>query len=293
MLKSLQKSKMKKLLTYIFFTIISTCTINSQRHVVYIPNDKLTKIKIDGKTHDWDWVPQNYFITGKEMNNNYLISKATYNKKNWDCKIFIAWSDVTNRIYIVATIYDDIKTSNSKSIIPNPNQFDDNLHVIVNPDNYSGDCWNKLTYNDIHRLLKISMNTPFSKGNDQFVIDYGPSWLTNHKELIHCERTNKYNSTTGPCETIYEIEIALWDEWSDLGIEYSSRHVLSSDNSIRLAIVIDDVDKTKNQIDDEWMTCIQPLWSKIIVQMPDYILDPGCEPKNSWPGIKNFLMQKY
>jgi hypothetical protein len=270
----------------VLFMVLVTSTIYCQRHAVYIPADKLARIKIDGKTNDWDWVPQRYFIKGEDMNNNYLISNSTYHKENWDCKIFIAWSDVRNRIYIVATVYDNIKKSNPEWLFGCPNLFDDHLNVIINPDNRSGNCWNNLTYPDIHRLVKVSMHTPFSKGDAQLVIDYGPSWFNNYKELITYGWGNKGDCSEGRCETTYEIEMALWDEWSELGIEYSLRHILEPDKSIRLAIVVDDVDKSKSKIDDEWMTCSQPKWFNIIVQMPEFILDSD---DNLWSGIKNAL----
>ena len=280
---------MKNLLVSIFVIVAFVNNLNSQHHVVYVPSDRLSKIKIDGKINDWDWVPKKYIISGIEMNNNYLISNATYNKKNWDCKIIVAWSDITNRIYIVVKVYDDIKRSNPPSMFGCPKLVDDNLQLIVNPDNNSGNCWNKIAFPDLNRLVKVTMHTPFSIGEAQLVFDYGPSWFVNRKDLIGCGWGNKGNCSLGPYETTYEIEMALWDEWSEMGIEYSRRHILSSDQGIRLAIIIDDVDKSNSKIDDEWMTSFQPVWPNIIVQMPEFILDSSCEKDNLWSGIKSIL----
>jgi hypothetical protein len=283
------KGKMIKVLVFLLFTVVFAARVISQSHVVYIPSDKLARIKIDGNTDDWNWVPQKYFINGAKMYNNYLISNTIYNKKDWDCKILIAWNDITNKIYIVATIFDNVRRSIPESVFGVTRLCDDNLQVIINPDNSSGDCWNKIAYPDLHRLVRLSIHTPCSEGNAKFILDYGPSWYIGHKELINCGWSTRKNSSNGLFETSYELEMALWDEWSDMGIEFSSRHVLSADQRIKLAIILDDVDKTMNMIDNEWVTCFQPYWWSKIPQLTEFIMDHSSERDFHWSGIMSVL----
>jgi hypothetical protein len=50
--------------------ILFIVSVSGQIHAVYIPENKLTSIIIDGKVGDWNWVPDNYYISHNQMEEN-------------------------------------------------------------------------------------------------------------------------------------------------------------------------------------------------------------------------------
>src|SRR5882757_2096988 len=78
--------------------------VRGQFHAIHIPDGKLSQLKVDGDRSDWDWVPEEKFITRNSLNE--FVYGAALSLKAWDCKFLVGWSEITNRIYLLSIVYD-------------------------------------------------------------------------------------------------------------------------------------------------------------------------------------------
>jgi hypothetical protein len=249
-----------------------------QFYAVHIPNNKISRIKIDGDTIDWNWVPANYYITTKDMKD--VLNSNKSNSTDWECKIIVGWNELANCLFIMAKIVDDKKITNGSPYFAN-----DCMHLAINAVNVIGD------YRDINGKLNnktiLGHFTPPTKTLD-FVIDNGPLWMQKKSNYINWAYKTKNIADSSKYITIYEVSISLWDEWSKLKPDFSTRSNLYPDKKIRLEVAFDDVD-IPNVRKTEWATSEGKYWWANTNDMSLFILDPPVIKENSWDGIHRVL----
>ena len=252
-----------------------------QYHAIYIPDEKLSEIRMDGDTTDWSWVPEQYVITTAYMSD--LLSNKNIDEKSWNCKIIVGWNDVKNWIYIMAVVHDDIINTDG---IPEGLFFlDDCMEIAVNPDNLGGKYDNKEDKRCFNTIKIYSV----SDSAFAFKVDKGPSWICQKKSgsmdwgyQIH--ENNKEKTTV----VVYEIGMHLWDRWNDEGVKLSKSHRLISNQTIRLTIGINDVDHKTNQREALWGTSIGS-WPSNADDISLFVLDPPPATCTSWETIHRLL----
>ena len=260
--------------------LIFICLINSivygQFRAVYIPEDKLPDMKTDGDTSDWGWVPKRYIITEKSMYNVDHLSN-----KGWSCQIKTGWSDLNNKLYVIAKITDD------RLIIDNPTFFyNDIMQFAVNTANTGGRYGGK----DIRTKYVIKSRFLFNSDKKRaLVVATGPKWITGHgKKYIDWSIQNSRNKK-GEFITIYEMCLSLWDKWDEAGPEFSTPCELHSQKRIRLCLAFDDSDLHNNTRNAEWVTPGGIYWYNNVDHLSEFILDAPVQRGVSWQHIDGVL----
>jgi hypothetical protein len=268
---------MKKLI-FIMFLISISRSACCQFYAVHIPNDRISKIKIDGDTSDWNWVPAKYFITTKDMKD--VLNSSKSNSTDWECKIMVGWNELTNCLFIMAKIVDDKKITDGSRFFIN-----DCMQLAINAVNLIGGYRN---INDkLNNKTILGHFTPPTKTLD-FVIDHGPLWMQKKSNYINWEYKTKNIAGSSKYITIYEVSIALWDEWSKFKPDFSIRSNLYSGKKIRLEVVFDDVD-IPNERKTEWATSDGKYWWAQTYDISQFILAPPVIEEISWDGIHRVL----
>jgi hypothetical protein len=276
--------KLMRTIHLIIILILGFLNTYGQYHAVYIPDEKLSKITMDGDTSDWNWVPAKYFINTANMND--VILNKSINEKNWGCKIIIGWNDVKNWVYIVAIVHDDVR-----NVDPAPKKnfwFDDCFEIAVNPDLMGGNYADSTKARFLN-VIKLHFSAPKTDSKNEFQMDKGPAWFL--KKAIYLDwgwKIYKSNSDL-PGYIVYEVGMSLWDIWSYKGAEFSKRHVLTPSESIRLVTAFDDVDKTKDHLEAQWTNFAEKHWSSLAQEIPLLILDPPIVNTVTWDGINQLL----
>ena len=266
------------ILYLLFACLLNT---NGQYHAVYINDEKLSKIKLDGDTSDWNWVPHKYFITTASMN-EYIASKRV-DGKNWDCKIIIGWNDIKNWIYIVAVVRDNIRNTDC---IPGSFWLDDHLEIVVNPDNLGG-SFDQM--NDRRRFNSIKFHSIDKKSI--FEIEKGPLWITKMNYMDWGIKTF-YDNKLKTNITVYEVGLHLWDKWNDVGPKQSCTHKLMPNQTIRLSISSSDVDNITDQDEAIWAMSTGRNYPWNADFLCKFSLDYPVKNDVSWEGILNVLRLK-
>lgn len=229
---------------YLCFLLLSlSClTIQSQSfdqykyHATYIPSSYLKKIVIDGHIDDWAWVPAWY----KLKNKDFMNCEHT-NANDFDIECFVAWSDITNKIYIVAKVIDNVIISSQLSYEDAIRMnFYDGFTIIVNPNIESGQFWSGNGYKLLfHNIITLPI-TPFYDSHNSSLY-YGTDWLKNKAYLNYS--TSNLKNKNGTWTTYYEIELNLWEKLSFFSSKLSKPKILKSELPIGLTIAYNDVDK--------------------------------------------------
>ena len=63
--------------------------------------------RIDGKTDDWDIVPESYCIGSDELSDTVQGHGTNIDKKDLDVKVRVGWVKGMNRLYFLYEAYDD------------------------------------------------------------------------------------------------------------------------------------------------------------------------------------------
>jgi hypothetical protein len=208
-------------------------------HAVYIPSNYLKSIAIDGHIEDWDWVP-NYY----KLQNSHFINYEQVDSKDLDVECFVAWSDITNKMYIIAKVADDSIISNR---VPQDdairmNDFD-GITIIVNTNLESGAFWSGGGYKLLfHNILAFPLAPTSHPDNSN--IFYGTHWLQNKNYLNFATSISK--NKNGRFTTLYEVELELWENLSLFSKKLSKVKLLKSDLSVGLTIAFNDIDKNND-----------------------------------------------
>jgi hypothetical protein len=276
---------MNRFIIIILVTIV-TQSLSGQFRAVYIPDDKLNQMKMDGDTSDWSWVPKDYIISSNYMVDASGISKP--NLESFKSKVIVGWSDLTNWIYILAIIEDDF-TSIDRAPPDGEFWLDDCMEVAINPDNHGGRYNNRNMYR-FFNVVKFHYSFPMIDSSYEFELNKGPLWyLDKGKYIDWGGQEIKSHSRDESVIRIYEIGTGLWDQWSDQGPLFSKESQLTFNKIIRLAIAFDDVDEIKDQREAQWVTFSGKRWHYNADQMSQFILDAPLENEVSWQNIQYIL----
>jgi hypothetical protein len=242
---------------------------------VHIPDSLLVKMKMDGDTSDWNWVPEKYGITEQSM-----IKNTSTNNDLWKCRIIVGWSDLDCKLYIMAKVTDDIFMTDNSMYYTN-----DCMHFAINADNGGG------RYGEEQGRTKYSILcalAPSSDKSSKLLINVGPDWM---QEKQHINWSAKhYKNKEGEYEMVYEMCLSLWDKWENEGPKYSSPAEVYSFKKIRLALVFNDSDAPDDTF-TEYTNFTGIDWWKNADEIPGFILDMPSKNGVSWQGIHYVLSQ--
>lgn len=248
-------------------------------HAIGIPHDKIAAIEIDGNIGEWSWVPENYMIATANLVD--VISNSPVDTLDFSCKTFVAWSNITNRVYIVAVVYDDYRSVDQSS--PSWEYWkDDSMEFAVNPSSTDQGHEGRLGW--YTHTIKAHITFPLEEPDREFNVDSGPSWIREH--VRYGMKGTKCNDNR--YKTIYEISMPLWDEWNKVGVALSKHHRLTANETIRMTIAFDDVDMIKDRREAQWATLSSPEWYTNADYFSLFILDPPVT-KNVLEGIEFIL----
>ncbi|MDR0573384.1 MAG: hypothetical protein LBG96_05040 [Tannerella sp.] len=264
---------MKRYIIFIFI-FLQYGIAYGQFKAVHIPDSMLVKMKTDGDTSDWDWVPEKYLITEHLMNKN-----VSTDNNFWKCRIKVGWSDLNQKLYIMARVSDDVFMTTNSIYYTN-----DCMQFVINADNGSGRYGEQV--NITKYTIQCALMPPTDKSS-QLLINVGPDWM---QEKQYIDRVVKqYKNKEGEYETVYEICLSLWDKWEYEGPEYSSPARLYPFKKIRLAIVFNDSDTPDNRF-TEWTNSSGRNWWENAYEIPEFLLDILPDKTGiSWQGIRYIL----
>lgn len=225
------------LLLFLLNEIIHGQTFDQYKyHALNIPSNYLKNIAIDGHIDDWVWVQDNYKLINEDFINGDHIGTNDFNIES-----FVAWSDITNKIYIVSKIVDNaiISSSIGNDGAIRMNYFD-GVTIIVNPNFESGQFWSGGGYKLLfHNIISLPITPIYDPGNSNLY--YGTSWLQNKAYINYSTSTSK--NTDGTWTVYYEIELSIWENLSFFSNRLSKSKRLKSELPIGLTIAFNDVDK--------------------------------------------------
>ena len=255
-----------------------------QYKMVYIPDSIIGNMKMDGDTTDWEWAPSSYIIKTNSLDN--MLNDNEYDPENWACRLVFGWNQISNRIYILAIVKDDVK---SVDRIPPQGKavLDDCMEVIINPDNFGGENRYQTT-ESYHHSVKFFYSFPLPESKYEFEIRKGPSWYPEGKRYISWGG-KEYNDPNHKTVTVYEVSLILWDFWSDKGAEYSQESQLFINKQIGLTVAFDDVDKEKDVRSAQWVTSSGSGWNGNANDLSVFILDAPLKKGISWQNISHLL----
>lgn len=263
--------------------------ISAQFKAIYIPDEKIQNISIDGDTMDWQWVPNEYNITLTDLREELNNSVPDY--KDWSCKTIVGWNHLTNYIYIIAIVKDDQKSVDRK--ITNESAWlDDGLEIAINPNNLGGEYSHKLlsTY---YYVMKLCYSFPTIDGSNEFLVYNGPLWYLQKDKYVKWAGKTFISDDNHSSITVYELALSLWDYWNDSGTNTSIRHELKANEIIKFSIVFNDVDNVKDERDAQWMlVTTESDWWRDASKLSSFELEPPDENGISWEIINN-LMDDY
>jgi hypothetical protein len=258
---------------YILITVFVLFTVNThaQFHAVYIPEAKLQGMKMDGDLKDWSWMQPSDYITTKSMNE--FSSNLKVDEKNFGCKLAVGWSDISNKLYIMALVYDN--TRSSKVITTtDAGWLNDNFGISVYPIGYDVD----------KSFVQYYFLVPFVDKRREVVVDRGADWLKSQLSW----GWKMLGDPRKPGYTVYEISMPIWGNCSPKGIKLSKKHKLRGNEIISLALEFNDLDNDKTTV-KHWDTSHDGACFSDPKYLSEFVLDPPVSSKNSWNNIDKIL----
>ena len=147
-----------------------------QFHAIHISESRLAKMKMDGDSTDWDWMPQAKYTSHAAMSQAimpYTLLGVPVGEDSLNFKFVVGWNDVTNRIYILAMVHD--RKRGKEFVIPgNYFFFSDCVEIMCNPMSDALDG----------HTLKYHFIFPMANKQDEVSLDTGPKWVKESKSDI-------------------------------------------------------------------------------------------------------------
>lgn len=227
-------------------------------HAIYVPDEKLINIEFDGILDDWDWVPNRYIIKANQLMFQYSKS---FNNEDLDGYFIVGWNKNTNWIYIVAEIYDD-------NLEIMEDRYKDSFEFQANTSNSSDNFYTNLLSIEFYKKLNgenIANNVRNSDSNWMLEANEFGKWAID----VEIDTINNRNIIK------YEIGIELWDEWSDLGEEYSKKHYLDDNQIIGLVLSVFDYDVGEERSLLYTISGSAASYWGYPFYMSDFVLDPS------------------
>jgi hypothetical protein len=271
---------MKAFFLMIVFLFFVVTNLFSQFRAVYIPEDKLPFMKMDGDTSDWKWFPDSYWIT-KELMYNLLSKTEEGSSESWGCLVKVAWSDIENKVFILATTFDDIIVNDNPRICLN-----DCMQLAINPNNY-GSGYRKNEESYYYTILEDFILN--ANDSAEFIVESGPKWLEQKNSNEIKGSITRTKDEKGRFVTIYELSISLWDKWSDMGPGQSLISDLYPFKKVHLGVVFNDADKLDNSREGAWANQCGIDWYLNVDHISGFILDAPIEKGISWNNVHRML----
>ena len=254
---------MRKICLSIFLFLLLLRTAHSQKiegykyHAAYIPSN--CSINIDGDLNEWKWVPDEYKIRTKD-----LVNSEQVKPEDLEVELFVAWSKINNKLYIVCESIDDILNSDELN-------HDDGIEINLNPNKVFGNYYNTIYKFMFFNIFYVAI-APYSTYNNIYIY-YGPEWIRRNREQFNYKvKTEKLKD--GRMCINYEIELRVSSDLSLYSGTLSSNYILENDQVIGLTILINDVDYNNYERDVQLRTFSgNALWHRA-EEASLFILDP-------------------
>lgn len=249
----------------------------AQYHAVYIPEERLGQMKSDGNPSDWDWVPNQYGIETDKMVNTR--DQTNQDRKSFDSKIIVGWNEIKNKVYVLMILHDNFINVQLNGSVPYYMQ--DCLQFAfcsLDPDDEK--------YAELHRnntLKAHFMKTP--DGKEEFIFEIGPNWILQDYRFV------KWGCNRNKDETVFELELSLWDNWNNKGHIYSKPFYLEANKKIRLTIAFNDLDFNEKNV-SEWATIPGKYWYQKLSDLSVFVLDSPINKRISYHKIESIIKTK-
>ncbi len=241
--------------------------------------------KIDGDPSDWSDVPADYKIDGSHLRDTVMGKGADMDPDDLAVEVIVGWSPVSNRLYFLYKVYDDMFNFN----LPRGDIFE----VVVDAD-HSGGRYH--TFDDVdgetEALLKSTtaqnyhIFTPPASGKKWAWVWGSQQWLI---EKPWAEAEYAYDFAYKESGTLYlEFYITPFNYASFRGAEYSAVHKLEENKIIGLSWSVLDYDESDTTYEGFWNLSHHTRMDRTASLLPNFRLMPLAKPKvgAEWPEFR-------
>lgn len=207
--------------------------------------------RIDGKTDDWDCVPESYIVGSDQLSDTVIGHGTNLDPKSLDIKVRVGWVKGLNRLYFLYEAYDDYWNMYYKR--------GDIFEVVVDGDLSGGQFINNeqlKTWEDNHFMFKgvhaqnYHIFTPPGEGRDWTMVWGCQPWI---RELPYANHAYSYNFKEGESgRLVLEFWITPFDYASYDGPERSVVSKLEENKIIGLSWSVLDYDEKNNEYEGFW-----------------------------------------
>ena len=265
----------------------ASAVVGPEYFAVGIPDGLIPTI--DGDLSDWDWVPEEYVITGDMMTD--VVNQSPVDLADWDCKIIVGWNATTQLVYIAAETVDDIRI---RTFSAGEFQW------------YLDDCMEFATDADMDGA-QYEWPGDNETGQQWFfcIPDYEAGCLNPSTWMVDNPNYFKTGYSMDGKVYRYELAMAMWDMMmidENGGEASSTRTELVEGKTVGMALAFDDTDvvgaedETGNFVqarDAQWCTSPGETWYKVGADHSPFILMgvPSEVPveATSWGMVKSLL----
>jgi hypothetical protein len=207
--------------------------------------------RIDGKTDDWDIVPESYCIGSDELSDTVQGHGTNIDKKDLDVKVRVGWVKGMNRLYFLYEAYDDYWNMYCKR--------GDIFEVVVDGDLSGGQFINNeqlTTWKENHFRFKgvhaqnYHIFTPPGEGRDWCMVWGCQPWIA---ELPYANHAYSYNFKEGSSgKLVLEFWITPFDYAPYDGPARAVESKLVENTIIGLSWSVLDYDENNSEYEGFW-----------------------------------------
>src|SRR5258708_211436 len=236
-------SDMKRLLLLLALPALAIERPGVEYKVFQFPPDKIPQI--DGKTSDWDIVPESYAIGMDQLKETVIGLGFNYDKKDLDVKVKVGWVKGLNRLYFLYEAYDNYWD------FKRPDLHNDIFELVVDGDLSGGPFikqmhpWPSLPQNEAHfsfhgvHAQNYHIFTP-AEGKDWAMVWGCQPWI---KQLPYANAAYNYNFKHGESgKLILEFWITPFDYAAFEGPERAVVSKLTENKRIGMSWAVLDYD---------------------------------------------------
>ena len=211
--------------------------------------------EIDGDLTDWRLIDRSYVVSTEQLTD--LVDNADRDHTDLDVSLLVGWNDTHNRIYVSATVTDDLHQIDRPDGTPPALIFqDDDLEVFIDADHSGGQFadFSDLTPEDQLRANGTTANHfilsgPAPPGGDFFVNFSAAGWYSLPDGPFTQAAVAR---PVGAGETVYEFSLTPFDR-IDVGASFlSAEHDLRENEIIGFNVEFNDFDLNPNLYDAKW-----------------------------------------